>query len=192
MSPVSSRVNRTLLTLLGLVLLVGAALGLALSFGAFGSGRASRPVLDPEISQFANDNAGWFWPLVAAVTVLLGLLALRWLLSQLSSDKVGEIDLERDRTRGSTRVSSRAVTDAVTDDLESQRGVQGARAKFRGDEKEPDLDLTVSVDDTADLGAVRERIETTTVAHARQALSRPDMAVHLTVELAPRQRPALH
>lgn len=192
MNPVSSRVNRTLLTVLGLLLLVGAGLGLALSFGAFGSGRASRPVLDPEISSFADDNAAWFWPVVAAVTVLLGLLALRWLLSQLRSDKVGEMDLERDRSRGSTRVSSRAVTDAVTDELEGQRGVQGARAKFRGDDKEPDLDLKVSVDDTADLGQVRQRIETTTVPHTREALGRPDMPVHLTVELAPRQRPALH
>jgi hypothetical protein len=191
-SATGSRVNRTLLTLLGVLLAVGAGLGLALSFGAFGTGRASRPVLDPEISQFASDNAGWFWPVVAAITVLLGLLALKWLTAQLSGDKVGELDLERDRSRGSTRVSSRAVTDAVTAELEGQRGVQGACAKFRGDSREPDLDLTVSVDDSADLGTVRQRIESTTVQHARQALGRPDMRVRLHVELVPRQRPALH
>ena len=81
-------------TLLALLLLVGAGFGLALRFGVFGTARANQPLLLPAARRFAHRNTGWFWLVLAAVVVVLALLALRWLLQQVGTDRVRELDLK--------------------------------------------------------------------------------------------------
>jgi len=72
----------------------GAGFGLALSFGVFGTARANQPLLLPAARRFAHRNTGWFWLVLAAVVVVLALLALRWLLQQVGTDRVRELDLK--------------------------------------------------------------------------------------------------
>jgi len=183
-NPRADRTNRSVLTLLGLVLVVAAGLGLAYSYGAFGTDRARRRVLTPSIRDLAQRNHGWFWPLVAVVAVILALLALRWLAAQLGTDRVGELSLERDTRAGATTLQAAAVTSAVTEEVESYRGVRRASARLIGHPANPNLVVTVTADERADLGVLRTRIEQHAVPHTRQATGRDTLPVILRLHLA--------
>jgi len=183
-NPRADRGNRTVLTLLGLLFTAAGAMGLALSYGAFGTDRARRRVLTPSVRDFAQRNHGWFWLVVAAAAVILALLALRWLAAQLGSDRVGALALERDTRAGATTLQAGAVTSAVTEEVESYRGVRRASARFVGNPVNPDLVLTVTADERADLGVLRDRIEQQAIPHTRQATGRDTLPVILRLHLA--------
>ena len=127
MSARVNAVNRTVLALLGLLLLAAAGLGLAHSFGAFGTG--DRPLLPQPVRDYARDQ-GWFWWAVAGGCLLLALVGLWWLLAQLRTDRVGRLDLTTDDRDGLTTVHAGAVTDAVEAEVEGLRGVAGASASL--------------------------------------------------------------
>jgi hypothetical protein len=172
-------VNRALLTLLGLVLLAAGALGLAWSFNAFGHGR--HPLLPLGMRDFAR-HQHWFWWAVAAACLIVALLALRWLLAQLHTDRVGRLDLTTDDRDGLTTVSASALTDAVETETEGLRGVTGASAQLL-DQRGRRLTLAVDLADYADIAEVRQTLEDRVIAHARQAID--DSALPVDVELRP-------
>ena len=87
------RVNRVLLVLLGLLCLAGGIVVLLLSYRAFGTSTARQPLLRPATRGFADRNSGWFWLAVALGTLIVALLALRWLLAQLSVARVGALEV---------------------------------------------------------------------------------------------------
>ena len=149
MNPNADRANRALLTLLALLLLVGAGFGLTLRFGVFGTARANQPLLLP-----------------------------------VGTDRVRELDLERNTGAGATTVSTSAVTDTVTTEIAGYRGVERTSARLIGDQDSLDLVLTVTINDRGDLDAVRRRIEEHAVSHTRQALGRSQLPVQLHVQLA--------
>lgn len=173
--------NRTLLALLGLLLLGGGAVGLAASFGAFGD---PPPVL-PEPARRFEDQQPWFWWAVAGVCLLIALLALRWLLAQLHTDRVGRLDLTRDDREGRTVVHAGALTEAVEEEAQSLRGVVGASARLVEDRART-LTVAVELADYADVAEVRRALEDRVVAHARQAVDDPDLPVD--IELRPGRR----
>jgi len=171
MNPTADRGNRVLLTLLGLLLLAAGRLGLALSYAAFGAARARQPLLLPAARQFAHRNAGWFWPVVAVVAVVLGLLALRWLLRQVGIDRVRHLELEPNPSSGTTTASSSAISDAVTDEVESYHGADAASVRLIGGERDPDSSWS-SPSPTA-LTPARSAAESKeqAVAYVRQAIA---------------------
>ena len=168
MNPRADRGNRAVLIVIGLLLTAAGGLGLALSYGAFGLGRARQPVLTPATRDFVHRNHGWFWLAVAAAAVVLGLLALRWLLTQTGTDRVAN-----------------ALTAAVSGEIESYHGVRQAGARLLHDPRSPDLILSVAVNDRADLAALRRRIEEEAITHARRAVGREVLPVQLQLRLAP-------
>ena len=176
----ADRLNRVLVALFGLLLLTGGVLALVRSFGGFGRRLADDKLLTDRQTRFAQDNA-WVWIVVAVVAVLLALLALRWLLAQLRSDRTGTLDLEPDPRKGATTLHPSAVTNAVCQEIESYRGVRSARARLLHDERHPDLVLDVDLDDRADVAATRSRIETDAVAHTRTALGLGALPTRLTL-----------
>jgi len=186
----TDRTNRAVLALLGLLLLAAGVLGALLGFGVFGRRRQSEPVLATAVTDFVETNERWFWPVVAVVAVVLGLLALRWLAVQLRSARISGLDLEPQSSQGHPLVKSGAVTQALTEEVEGYRGVDGARARIRGKTSTPELVLDVSLVERADLDAVRRRIEEQAVAHARQALSAESMPVRLRLKLAAARPPS--
>ena len=172
-------VNRTVITLLGLVLLAAAGLGLAYSFGAFGDGE--HPLVPQEMRDFAQDQP-WLWWAVAGGCLLIALLALRWLLAQLHTDRVSRLDLTTDDRDGLTTLHAGALTDAVETETEQLRGVVGASAHLR-DRRGRRLVLNVDLAEYADIAEVRSAVEDRVIAHARQAVDDPDLPVD--VELRP-------
>ena len=182
-TPRARRANRAVLGLLGLILLAAGAAGAAAGFGAFGSKFRTQKVIDENYRDWVASH-DWFWLAAAGGSILIALLALRWLLTQATSSRVGPLDLEPDRRAGRTVLAASAVSDAVAGEIESYRGVQGASAYLLGSRGAPTLLVHATLDATGDLGEVRRRIETGALVHAREALDKPDLPVRLEVRLA--------
>jgi hypothetical protein len=172
--------NRAGLALVGGSLLAAGGLGLAVSFGAFGSARASAPVLSETTRQFAASH-WWFWPAVCGIALLVGLLALRWLIAQTHTDRTSRIDRSTDPRDGRTILHSGALADAVEDDAQAIPGVLDASAHVT----DPPTALNLQVDllNDADIAAVRHLLETRTVVRARAAIAQDDLPVR--IELRP-------
>lgn len=183
----TGRTDRTVLTLLGVLLTAIGVLALLVGFGVFGSRLRHRPVFDNFLSDFFGNNGQWLWPVVAVVVVLLALLALRWLIAQLTPTSAGDLQLERPATEGGTELASSAVTSAVTHEVQNYRGVSGARVRLVGDDTDPELHLRVQLDSRADVAALRRRIETEAISHARQALDTPRLPVRLDMIVTDKQ-----
>jgi hypothetical protein len=181
MSTRADGANRIVLTLLGLLLVAAGGLGLALSLGAFGEWRTTYPVLPEEVSSFPDEQP-WFWWAVAGAALVTALLALLWLMAQLRTDRVSRIDRTTDAKDGYTTLHAGALTRAVEDEVTGLAGVTSASAHVH---YRPRLGLSVTVDmtDSADIDALRTRLEDDVVAHVREAVDEPELPVE--VELRP-------
>jgi hypothetical protein len=176
----ADRTNRAMLLLIAVLLLAIGLAGALIGLGAFGSDREHRIVFDNRVSRYFGEHGDWLWPLVALAALIIGLLALRWLIALLfSTDRVGELRLSGDQSAGKTILRSGALTEAVADEVETYPGVHGAHARLIGDADAHRLVLAATIEDTADLAGLRRRIETNAVAHARDALGNPDLPVQL-------------
>jgi hypothetical protein len=167
--------NRVVLTLIGLLLFAAGGLGLAAGAGAFG--KAKGQLLPGNVRDFAR-TTNWFWWVVGAGALIIAVLALRWLVDQLRTDRASRLDLTTDDRDGTTMVHSGALTDAVADETESLRGVTGASAQLR-DRRGKRLLLAVGLSDHADIGELRRSLEGQVVAHARQAIEDPTLPVDI-------------
>jgi len=182
------RVNRFMLILLGLLCLAGGVVMLLLSYRVFGTSTARQTLLRPNVRFYVNRNHGWLWLAVAAGAVLFALLALRWLLAQLSLARVTALKVHADSSLGDTSVSTGGLAEAVEDEVEGYRGVDHASARFFGASSRPHLRLDVALSDTADPGAVRTRLESEALANVVQATGRDDLHSVVRLEVAAKQR----
>ena len=57
--------------------------------------------------------------------------------------------------------------------------MDSARARLIGDPAHPQLIVTATLEESADLPALRRRIQTGALAHARAALDRPELPTQL-------------
>lgn len=182
----ADRTNRVVLGTTGLLLAGAGVTGLLTGFGALGAAAAQATLYDNAVGTFFGRHGAWAWPVVAVALVVLAVLALRWLRGQLLPDRAGDLDLDSG-PQGRTRLSSAALTTGLTQEIESYRGVDSARARLHGDPEDPDLAVTVTLEDRADLAEVRRRVEQDALAHARQALGR-DLPIRLDVDVTPSGR----
>jgi hypothetical protein len=185
-TPRTTRTNRVVLGLLGLLLLAAGGGGLLLGLGAFGSARAGRPVISSDVADAADHR--WFWPLVAVGAAILTVLAVLWLLAQTRTNRVRSFDLEPDRSQGRTLLHTGAVTDALSEEVGGYRGVSGAQASVRGSAGAPELLLRTSLDGRTPARVVAERVVTQTAPRTRQALDVTELPVRLEMRLARRSR----
>jgi hypothetical protein len=177
-NPRVDRLNRVVLAVLGLAVLGAGGVGLAAGAGAF-PGHADPAVFPPTVRDFAR-TTNWFWWAVAGFCLVVALLALRWLLDQLRTERAGRLDLTTDDRDGVTTVHGGALTDAVAAEAEGLRGVTRASAGLR-DRRGKELRLTVDLAEFADIAVVRDGLEGGVVPHARQVVDDP--ALPVTIEL---------
>ncbi|WP_329522115.1 alkaline shock response membrane anchor protein AmaP [Spirillospora sp. NBC_01491] len=180
----AARLNRIALTVLGLVLLGAGGAALARALGAWGGGRASEPLLTGQVRRFAADQ-GWFWPLLAAIAVVLTLFGLYWLVAQGRSHRLPGLNLAPDDADGKTRLSAGAITNVVQDEIEEYPGVNGARARLMGTADRPRLRLNVSYSHRADLAALRTRIGEEAVPRLCAALEHDSLPTVVRLRLVP-------
>lgn len=179
----ADRLNRTLLTLLGLLLLVAGVSGLLFGSGALGERYPQRYLLSPGSVSFVADEAPWLWPVLAALALLLALLALRYLLLQLRTDRVDAVDLTERRNSGETRIDAAAITDALVDAVEACSGVESASARLIRVHRREQLLLYVRLADRADVGQTRRALGEGPLTDLRRVLG--DACPEVRVELEP-------
>ena len=176
----ADRTNRMILLLLAM-LLIAAGLGAgAASIGTFGTAARHSPLIANPAGTFTGAQGDWLWPVAAAAAVILVLLALRWLLALLfSSDRSGDLLIHPAGPAGRTTLATGALTEAVVEEIEGYRGVNSARARLVGEPADPELVVTAALEETADFAALRQRIETGALTHARTAVGDPSLAAQL-------------
>ncbi|NIH80388.1 alkaline shock response membrane anchor protein AmaP [Amycolatopsis viridis] len=161
-----ARLNRTLLALIGLVLLAAGAFTLATSLGWL-------RVLDRAAPLVPGDQRPPTWVLyvVVAAAVVLGLLFLRWLAAQaLRRPKSGTWRVEDDPAQGVTKLSSDAAVAPFESEVSAYPGVRSVTATLSGPQARPTLLVTATAEPGTDLSALRERIVDDGVARLAQAL----------------------
>ena len=186
-SAAANAANRSRLTFLGLALLIGGLAGLAVSYGFLGKSLRHKPVFGTRVHDLAAHD--WFWIIVAVVAAIVAVECLRWLAHQFGSDRVGDVQVESDRSHGSTVLSSSAVTSAVADEVGGYRGVDRATAHLRGSGGAPVLVLRATLDDAADLGAIRDQVVAGAVTHARHVLDDPELPARVEFRLGGHDTP---
>ncbi|MBW6439805.1 alkaline shock response membrane anchor protein AmaP [Actinoplanes hulinensis] len=185
----ADRASRVLLGLIGLTLTAAGVAGLLAGGGRFGADLPDSPVLDSAVIRFAAENSTWWWPAVAATGVVMALLGGWWLLAVLfSTDRIHGVRFATDPTAGATTLAGGAVNHAIDAEIEAYRGVRAASSRLLGTPEEPELAVNVTVDQSADIGALSQRIEIGALTHARQALGRPDLPAALDITVS--RRPA--
>ncbi|OQO94634.1 hypothetical protein B1813_00525 [Saccharomonospora piscinae] len=185
----ADRTNRTTLTVLALLLVAAGGLGGALSLGAFGDGAAGRSLGDNAVGDFVRRESSWFWPVVAVAALVLVLLCVRWLLAILfSTQRTGDLPVDAGGP-GRTTLRPDAVTRAVAGEIDGYSGVVGSDVRLVGDAERPVLGVAVTVEDSADLAELRDRIETEALAHARSALADPGLPIRLDLTVTPARGP---
>lgn len=176
--------NRTVLTLLALLIGAAGIFGLLRGAEVFGDALpADEPLLSGDVRSFVADNAGWFWLAVAIVALVVALLAWRWLRVQLMpTPSLDELPVG-DRREGVTTLSADAVSDAVRRELESHPDVSSARVRLVGHADRPKLDMRATVMDGGDHDAVRRFVEDEVLVQAGEALGAPEVGGSLRLRL---------
>ncbi|WP_024799566.1 hypothetical protein [Nocardia sp. BMG51109] len=181
-----ARLNRTLLALIGAVLIAAGAYAVVAWLGRL-------RWADPDAPLVPGTAAPPRWVLIAAVAaaVVIGLAALRWLAAQatrLPSRVQWEIGAHD--AAGVTVLDSRTAADPLISDVESYPQVRSAAARLSGPSDAPELHLLVTADPDADLTALRRRILGHAVTRLREALEVDVIPVTLEWRLADRGRAA--
>lgn len=190
MSARTARGNRIGLGLIGVVLLAGGGYALARSLGAFGAEQAAAPVYSERAASWIHAQQPWIWITLAALGVIVAVLALRWLLVQLRTERLGRIamdtDLGNDPDSGSGRTTlpTTALTAAVGQEIDSYPGVRAVKVRVAGQPDHPELRLEVTIEPDADPARIRTRIVDEAITHARTALDTQFLPTQLLLSVS--------
>lgn len=189
----TTRLNRWLLAVVGVLLLLAGLAALAVGSGRLPGTDAGAPVLT-----LPTPLPGWV-PWVAAVAgVIVGLLGLRWLVAQLRRRPraTGWADVVSSRSEsgalvagGRTTLDSSAAVEPFVEELEEHLSIDEAGARLFGDPSRPALLVEVTVVPGSDMTAVRTFVVDEAVARVRQALDREDLPVDLRLLVGGVTRP---
>ncbi len=179
MSRALAAIDRILLFVLGVVALV---LGVgAVVWDAKWWDRLTGTVRAPWLRSAAGQ--GW-WPwAVGAAGVLLALLALWWLRTHLSRHTIGDTRLSGSSTAGKLTADLNALASAAADAVRDTPGVRSANSKAITDRGRRTLQLTITIEPTADLPTITAA--TDHVCHdLARALREPDIATRIHLHTA--------
>jgi hypothetical protein len=167
----TARVSRTGLVIIGLILLLGAGAVLARGLNASATvlGDPHAPLLTQGQVQYPTENS-WTWPVVAAGSFVIAVLALWWMAAQSRTRAVRRMPIEPDSRQGTTTLRADAATGAMTDELDADPSIRASDALLHGSATAPGLRLAVTAENRADPGLVRAGIETRALPHLRGAL----------------------
>lgn len=191
MRQLAGKLNRTWLAVIGIVLLLvglvaalAATGGLGQLLGMTGTGWTAPAADSPVVDGAA---AGLFAQTLAIIAVgvvglIIGLLALGWLLAQIPRTNAARpFRLHDDATTGLTVCPPEVLATAVADEVRTYAGVNAASAVLRGTSRVPELTLRVSADDRTDLRDLLTSIRTQAAQNLSTALDTP--IAHLGVQL---------
>jgi len=179
----TDRLNRTLLSIVGVLLAGLGTFGLLRGAGLLG-GAADDPVVSPWLRAEGRQRQALLLSLLAAGAVLLIWLGLRWLFAQLPKDPpVGLVTLERTEHADRVDVSAKAIARALATDVQGLGGVTDATAKVIR-ERPLTIHLDVSLEEGTDLTAVSRAVAGRPKRRLVQALEVPDVDLRVRLKLA--------
>ncbi|MBF8190777.1 hypothetical protein ITP53_34725 [Nonomuraea sp. K274] len=186
----TGRGNRWGLALTGLVLTVLGGLGLARGLGAFPRNWAASdtPIVDGNVVAFFTRTSPWIWWLVALASIVVALLALRWLFVQGRRETHRTLRVE-DGPRGVTEVAAGGMADAVAADVETSPAVLSAAANLAGPGDHPEVRLNLVADESVPMSELGRHLSTVALPHVRDALDRDHVPAVARVSLEPSPAP---
>lgn len=182
----TDRVDRIVLTVIGILLLCLGAAALLHSTGALGVLRRESPVISSPTATWYAANGGWFWPTLAGVALIALLLAVWWAAAQVRLRGTSRIELERG-PGGTVAVAGGYLADSIEQDALALDGVERARARVSTTDHAVRVWLTIWVGPPYDVGRAVARVTKTLVPNVRTALDGehpPQVRWHVTVETA--------
>ena len=187
----SGLLNRAWLAVIGLVVLLAGIVAALIALGllariitAIGIGLAvpvtSSKVLGSGVGAFFNQPV--VVVAVGLLGVILGAIALAWLMAQIPRTNAAKpFRLQDDAVRGLTVCTADVLTAAVEADAESLPGVTNASAVLRGTARRPELTMRISVNDRTDIKQLLHTLQAETAAHLASAMETP--LKHLAVQV---------
>ncbi|MEJ2860195.1 alkaline shock response membrane anchor protein AmaP [Actinomycetospora flava] len=174
--------DRTLTTLLGLVLVAASVLALLVSYGVFGSNRAGRPLIDPiAVSWVSTHVSATRWIAIGAGLVLF-LVGIWWTLRSLRPEPRPDVSLSELPGERLT-VEHAAISDAVRHDAETIDGVSRARVRLVGTPQKPALRIALTLVEGTDVRDVWADLDGRVLARAREAFAVSALPTAVRLEL---------
>ncbi|MGH3935720.1 MAG: alkaline shock response membrane anchor protein AmaP [Pseudonocardiaceae bacterium] len=174
--------QRTLVGLIGfLVLVAGVAVVLAGS-GLLGANRAARPVLDPLAVDLLRANQTLARVVSIAAGVVLLVLGLLWVTRAVKPESHPNLLLDASPDHR-LEVSASAIADALRADAETVAGVSRARARMVGTIAVPAVRLELWLEDGADVRNVYHDLDSRVLTHARDSLGVHSLPTAIRIEL---------
>lgn len=174
--------DRSLLVVLGVVLLALGTLVALLSYGVFGAARAGRPILDPVVADALAAQLLIARIVAIAVGLLLLVLGLVWAARSLRPERRPDLVLDPGPETAIT-VDSGAAADALAAQAATLPGVGRAKARMVGSHDAPALRMSVWLADDADVADVLSRLDTQVLSSARSSLGLAALPVAVRLEL---------
>jgi hypothetical protein len=169
-------VNRFLLGLLGLVLLIAGAAAVAVHLGFVPADRAAALVPGTALPPT------WVLAVVAAVSVVLALLCLRWLIAQVPRRRA--VTWRWPDEAGVTRIATSTAAAPFAEEVTGYPGVRKVEASLTGPHTAPRLALVVRAHGDADLRGIRRRIDDEGLPRLREALELPGLQATVEFRMA--------
>ncbi|WP_103354030.1 alkaline shock response membrane anchor protein AmaP [Amycolatopsis sp. CA-128772] len=166
--------NRSLLALIGLILLAAGGFAVATNLGKLRLFDPSTPLVPG-----TAPPPTWVFYLAIATAVILGLLCLRWLAAQ-AFRRPKPTTWRTSGDAGVTLLNSATAAAPVAADVETYPGVHTASAWLSGSRDTPALTLVVT---TSQPDGLRRRIAEHALPRLRQALEVDDLPVRLEIRL---------
>ncbi|WP_433802179.1 hypothetical protein [Actinomycetospora sp. CA-084318] len=170
-----ARLNRSLLAVIGILLIAAALLAAGISTGQLPLVPTTSAVVP---SASLPSWAAW---VVAVVGIVVGLLALRWLIAQARRRPIGSAWSAEAAgpVGGRTAASSSVIADALCDDLVAHPAIADATARLTAPAPRPALYVELAVDAQADATAARAHLEQHALPRLRTALGTDTLPVEL-------------
>ncbi|MFE4919367.1 MULTISPECIES: Asp23/Gls24 family envelope stress response protein [unclassified Streptomyces] len=161
-----ARLNRTLLAVIGVLLLASSSFAVAAHFGHL-TFLDSDATLAPRIAEPPT----WALWIAAATAIVLGLFILRWIAAQLTRrPKTHTWHLEQNPEQGSTELAANTATAPFVREVAAYPGVHHAHATLAGTRQNPTLAMVISTEQGGDLTTINHHLNTHGLPRLRQAL----------------------
>lgn len=189
MRQTAGTLNRTWLTILGILVLIAGVAVLLQAAGTLhtvvNTPPASEKVATGNLHAFFTQP--WLLAVLLVLGIVVGVLALLWILAQIPRKNPADTyRLQSDRTQGRTLCDPSVLAGAVQDQVNTLPGVVSSSALLRGTADEPDLTLQVTVNDRADVRELLRRLETTTLPDLSTALEAPLQRRRIRIDVSGR------
>ncbi|MFD7780446.1 alkaline shock response membrane anchor protein AmaP [Streptomyces sp. NPDC059753] len=189
-----SAVNRTLLTLAGLILLGGGLLILAAGLNLYRNWNLTPPtgwpltgphdVLLSRADRTHYTDQGWWWPTLIATLALILVAALWWLIAQRRTRAPRHLHVGTP-PQDAVELHGRALTEVLATDTARLPDVHKAQARITGHHDRHRADLALTLTPDADPARLLNTLQQGPLTRAQRAAGWPQLTTHARLRITP-------